>query len=74
MDDDTFAEYRTVGWRKMTNRMPLSLAEGADLARAYIAACASSKGRVVDIECAAIGGRVHAAEITPLGFKWVDPP
>jgi hypothetical protein len=73
-DDDTFAEYRTAGWIKMRNRMPVSLAEGADMARAYIAACASSRGRMVDPECAAIGGRIHVAEITPVGFRWIDPP
>lgn len=54
--------------------MPLSSADGADMARAYIAACANSKGRKIDVECAAIGGRVHVAEITPDGFKWIDPP
>ena len=73
-DDDTFAEYRTAGWVKMRIHMPLSLAEGADLARAYIAACASPKGRTLDVQCAAIGGRVHVAEITPAGFTWIDPP
>jgi len=52
------------------------LAEAIELARNYIAACASQEGRIIDPEqCMAIGGHIQVAKITPQeGFAWVTPP
>jgi hypothetical protein len=53
-----------------------TLAGAVEICRSYIAACSSDEGKAIDPDvCAAIGGDIHIATITPNGgFDWVIRP
>jgi hypothetical protein len=53
----------------------LTLQEAIIVAENYIRACSEPLAAQIDPECAAIGGHVHSATITPRhGFRWVTGP
>jgi len=74
-DDPRLSSFRSESCTRVRQKQPITLADGVDLARSYIAACRDPVGREIDPECAAIGGHIHVCTVTPSeGFKWVDPP
>jgi hypothetical protein len=48
-------------------------ADALEVATSYIRACSDPAAIEIDPWCRIIGGRVHAAEITQRGFKWLIP-
>lgn len=62
--------------KKFRERQPLSLPDAVDLAKTYLAACSSPRGREIDPEEATfIGGHACLATITEQnGFAWIIPP
>jgi hypothetical protein len=52
----------------------MSLTDGEDFAKGYIEACKTPLARQLDRDCEHIGGNVHVAQVTRLGFRWVIPP
>jgi hypothetical protein len=71
-DDPTFAKYRVPRANDAEN---VTLGEVAEAAKKYILACADPEVMKLDAEvCAAIGGHIHMAKVTPQsGFDWVIP-
>jgi hypothetical protein len=72
-DDPTFAKYRVP---RVNDAENVTLGEVAESAKKYILACADPEVMKLDAEvCAAIGGHIHIAKVTPQnGFDWVIPP
>jgi hypothetical protein len=52
----------------------MSLKDGENFAKGYIEACKTPLARRLDPFCDRIGGDVHVAQVTRLGFNWVIPP
>jgi hypothetical protein len=74
-DDLTFPARDLSSWDAVRNRRPFTIKGGVELARTYLAACASPEGRKLDKECESIGGHIHVATVTLTdGFQWVEPP
>jgi hypothetical protein len=71
-DDPTFAKYRVPRANDTEN---VTLGEVAEAAKKYILACVDPEVMKLDAEvCAAIGGHIHMAKVTPQsGFDWVIP-
>lgn len=66
--DPSFSAYAKVP----TEGMSLEDAEG--FAKGYIEACKTPLARQLDPFCEHIGGNVHVAQVTRLGFSWAIPP
>jgi hypothetical protein len=72
MDDPVFAAYRV---QKIHAEEQVTIAEAANVASKYIAACKGPEGLKLDAQiCVAIGGHIHMAAITTEGFAWLIPP
>lgn len=72
MDDPVFAAYRVP---KIHSEEHVTIAEAANVASKYIAACNGPEGLRLDAKiCAAIGGHIHMAAINKEGFAWLIPP
>ena len=74
-DDFSFSQYRTPAIQKAIRHQSLTLSDGIEIAESYIHACDSNEGRAIDSTiCAAIGGHIHIAAITPQEVKWIKKP
>jgi hypothetical protein len=51
-----------------------ALSDGLAYAKGYIEACCDPLAAEVDPLCRGIGGHIHAAAVTPSGFKWLIEP
>jgi hypothetical protein len=73
MDDPEFAKYRVP---RINSSDHVTVSEVSNVARNYILACSDPAAMKLDAGvCAAIGGDIHIAKVTPQGgFKWVIPP
>ncbi|MCU1271008.1 MAG: hypothetical protein JWN74_2302 [Acidobacteriaceae bacterium] len=69
-DDPTFAKYRVP---RVNDAENVTLGEVAEAAKKYILACADPEVIKIDpVICAAIGGHIHMAKVTPKdGFAWL---
>jgi hypothetical protein len=72
IEDGWISKYRI----SPQNSATLTLKEGIERVKGYVAACSDMRALELDREhCAAIGGHLHLATITPSdGFKWIIPP
>ncbi len=72
-DDPALCLYRVKGFHESEHP---SLSDGIEALKSYIRACCDPEIAEFDPNiCAAIGGRIHVATITPKeGFSWVCPP
>ena len=64
----------TVDPRLASYKEELQNEDALEFATSYIKACSDPCAPEIDPLCKSIGGHIHAAEITPYGFKWLIEP
>jgi hypothetical protein len=59
---------------RIAKHKPAPRADALEMATSFINACSDPGAVEIDPWCRIIGGRLHAAEITQSGFRWLIPP
>jgi hypothetical protein len=73
--DMEFRSYRCSSWDKLRRGERITISDGRDLAKSFIAACSDPKAQKIEKELETVGGRIHVAQITKdRGFRWLDAP
>jgi len=69
-----FREHEDGRFKKYFHPSGHTLADGLAHATGYIEACSDPLATEIDPLCKGIGGHIHAAAVTPSGFRWLIPP
>jgi len=69
-----FGEHEDERFLKYFRPSGPTLDDGLAHAKGYIEACSDPLASEIDPLCKGIGGHIHAAAVTPLGFRWLIEP
>jgi hypothetical protein len=69
-----FREHEDGRFKKYFHPSGTTLEDGLAHAKGYIEACSDPFAQEIDPFCKGIGGHIHAAAVTPSGFRWLMPP
>ena len=67
-------EHEDERFRKYFHPSGPTLDDGLAHAKGYIEACCDPLASEIDSLCKGMGGHIHAAAVTPSGFKWLIEP